>query len=297
MDGVASLGIATGGNQQSNALLINPTALLGANGATASPLLQPSNTPSLFANDSSAIAGSLPLSTVRGTDPLTGNQVQPIQASSVSTSTIPNFTIMAEGTVTTNGGGDFDGRPLDPRDDAKIYAGKGFTLNGNVTLPVQRDALGNILRDNSGKALLTTGTISVAQGYTQSNGPSSQYAGLVPPPIVAKQTVNVPAYGDLKQQELTQRIPSGTATVTFDIRQNPIRTASDWNRYFPGGGSSSQPKVVRVTNGSLTIPQGISLTNTVIIVESGDITIKSDQINNVVLIANSGNINLYHPRV
>lgn len=293
LDGVASLGISSGGNQQSNALLINPTILPGANGGPGSPFLQPSNTPSLFAADSYALAGSIPLSNMRGTDPLTGSQIPTPQSTSVIP-TLPNFTIMAEGTVTANGGGDFDGRPLDPRDDAKIYAGKGFTFNGSVTLPVQRDALGNILRDNSGKAILATGTIAVAQGYTQSNGPSNQYAGLVPPPVVAKQTVNVPAYADLKQQELTQRIPSGTPTVTFDIRQNPILNATDWNRKFPTAGTSSQPKVVRVTNGSLTIPQGINLSNTVIIVESGDITLNNSQcnFNNVALITNNGNINL-----
>lgn len=69
---------------------------------------------------------STPANSVTGRDPLTGQSINPFIA------------IKSEGTVTINGSGDFDGEPIDPKDDALIHAGKGFTINGNTTLPVQR---------------------------------------------------------------------------------------------------------------------------------------------------------------
>jgi hypothetical protein len=55
------------------------------------------------------------------------------------------YAIKAEGIVTFNGSSDLDGNPLDLSDDALIYGGKGFTLNGNTVLPVQRESNGQPL--------------------------------------------------------------------------------------------------------------------------------------------------------
>ncbi|OUL33998.1 putative Ig domain-containing protein [Nostoc sp. 106C] len=215
-------------------------------------------------------------------------------ASTTNQTTIPNFAIRTEGTISINGSSDFDGVPTDLSDDALIYAAKGFTINGNPTLPVQRDAQGNPIRDASGKLILVDKAVAVAAGYTVTNGPSNQYAGLNPPTVVPQQTVTVPAYADIKQLELAKRIPNGTPTVTFNISQNPINNANDWSKKFPPPGTASNPTVVRVTGGGLNIPANVTLNNYVITVEQGDINFNGNghNFNNVVLVANNGNINL-----
>ncbi|WP_390847153.1 beta strand repeat-containing protein [Anabaena cylindrica] len=204
------------------------------------------------------------------------------------------FAIKAEGTVTINNGGDFDGNPLDLSDDALIYAGKGFTINGNPTLPVQRDAQGNPIHDSNGKLVLVDRAVTVAPGYTVTNGPSNQYANLLPPQVVDKQTINIPVYADIKQLELNRRIPANTPTVTFNVSQNPMNNANDWAAKFPPPGTATNPTVVRVTGGGLNVPSGITISNYVIIVEQGDINFNGNghNFNNVVLVSNNGNINL-----
>ena len=84
----------------------------------------------------------------------------------ISDNDLSIFAIKAEGKVTINGGGDFDGDPLNLSDDARIYAGKGFTMNGDPTLPVRRDANGNPIRDANGKLMLIDQAVTVATGYT-----------------------------------------------------------------------------------------------------------------------------------
>jgi large repetitive protein len=84
------------------------------------------------------------------------------------------------------------------------------------------------------------------------------------------------------------------AEVVFDISRNPINTATDWNTKFLIGGTTTQPKVVRVTGGGLNIPSNVNLSNLVITVDNGDINFNGSGniANNVILIANNGNINL-----
>lgn len=205
------------------------------------------------------------------------------------------FAIRAEGTVTINGSGDFDGNPLDLYDDTLIYAAKGFNINGNPVLPVKRDAQGNPIRDAQGKLILIENAVAVAPGYTVSNASNSnQYANLVPPQIVEPQTIIVPAYASVKQQELERRIPTGATTLTFNMQQNPMNNAADWAKKFPPSGTASNPTVVRVTGGGLNIPANVSLNNYVIIVEQGDINFNGSghNLNNVVLVTNNGNVNL-----
>uniref|UniRef100_UPI0039C6F2A7 Ig-like domain-containing protein n=1 Tax=Nostoc sp. CCY 9925 TaxID=3103865 RepID=UPI0039C6F2A7 len=213
-----------------------------------------------------------------------------------SQTSIPNFAIRTEGTISINGNGDFDGVPTSLSDDALIYAAKGFIMNGNLTLPVQIDAARNPIRDANGKLVLVDKAVAVASGYTTSivNGSSNKYAGLTPPPVVPQQTVIVPAYADIKQIELNRRIPVGTPTVTFNISQNPLNSSSDWSKKFPPPGTTNNPTVVRITGGGLNIPANVSLNNYIITVEQGDINFNGNghNFNNVVLIANNGNVNL-----
>lgn len=215
-------------------------------------------------------------------DPLTGQTINSFVA------------IKSEGTVTVNGGGDFDGEPIDPKDDALIHAGKGFTINGNTTLPVRRDALGNPLLDAKGKPLLVDKAVTVAPGYTVSKATGNYYANLLPPQVVDKQTVAVPAYADAKQQELTRRIPFGTTPISFNAQVSSLNTAAEWTKKFPPPGTAERPTVVNVTSGGLNIPTNVTLSNYVIIVERGDINFNGSghNLNDVVLVANNGSINL-----
>jgi large repetitive protein len=192
-----------------------------------------------------------------------------------------------------NGGGDLDGDPLNLQDDALVYAAKGFTINGNATLPVQRDAKGNIIRDASGRAILVPNALTVATGYTSSAGPNKTYVGIDPPAVISPQTIDIPSYTSLLNQTLNSRVPSGTPEVIFNA-QTPLNTLSDWNSKFPSGGTATNPKVVRVINGGLNIPSNAVLSNTVIKVDSGDINFNGSGQNftNVVLIAKLGSVNL-----
>jgi hypothetical protein len=206
------------------------------------------------------------------------------------------FAIKAEQTVSFNGSSDLDGNPLDLSDDALVYGGKGFSLNGNSILPVKYDASGNPIKDSSGKFVLVDKALTVAAGYLQANvngSAKNKYAGLTPPQIVTAETVTVPLFADTKQQELNRRIPTGTPTTTFNISTNPINTAAQWTTKFPPAGTATQPKVVRVTGGGLNIPGTVNLSNYVIIVDSGDINFNgTGSLSNVTLVTNSGNINL-----
>jgi hypothetical protein len=207
---------------------------------------------------------------------------------------IHNFAIQAGGIVTFNGKSDLDGNPLDLSDDAFVYAGKGFTLNGNSVLPVQRDTAGNAIKDSIGKLKLVDQALVVAPGYIQSNSNgNNNYTNLNPPQIVATQAIVVPSFADIKQQELATRIPTGAATTSFNIQQNPINNATQWGQKFPPAGTATQPKIVRVTSGGLNIPPNVNLSNYVIIVDSGDINFNgSSTLTNVVLVASNGNVNL-----
>jgi hypothetical protein len=206
----------------------------------------------------------------------------------------PDFSIKTSGTFTMNGSGDLDGNPLDSTDDALVYAAFGFTINGNPTLPVQRDAKGNIIKDSSGKPILVDNAITVAPGYTVSNGPSNKYAGLNPPTVIANETFEIPAYNTIKTDTLASRIPTGTPETIFDASRNPLNNLKDWQTKFPNTGTPTQPRVIRVINGSLNVPHDADLSNTIIIVERGDINFNGSNhdFTNSVLIANSGNINL-----
>jgi hypothetical protein len=197
-----------------------------------------------------------------------------------------NFAIQAGGIVTFNGKSDLDGNPIDLNDDAFVYAEKGFTLNGESVLPVSRDSAGKAIKNSQGKLQLLDQAIVVAPGYLQSNSNgNNDYANLTPPQVIAKQTITIPGYADIKQQELATRIPPGAINVTFS-------TAPTFAQ-FPTGGTATSPKVIRINNGGLNIPANFNLSNSIIIVENGDINFNGKgTLTNVVFVANNGSVNL-----
>ncbi len=235
------------------------------------------------ANSNSALQPVLKL-TASATAQAAPTPLQPIHA----------FAIQAGGIVTFNAKSDLDGNPLDLSDDAFVYAGKGFILNGTSILPVQRDAAGNALTDSTGKLRLIDQALVVAPGYLEvKTNSNTNYTNLNPPQIVVAQTIAIPSYMDVKSQELTSRTPTGATTTTFNIQLNPINNATQWTQKFPPTGTTTQPTVVRVTNGGLNIPTGVNLSNYIITVDSGDINFNgTSTLNNVILVASNGNVNL-----
>ncbi|BAZ46381.1 DNA/RNA non-specific endonuclease [Chondrocystis sp. NIES-4102] len=216
------------------------------------------------------------------------------------------FNLKAEGKVRINGSSDLEREILNPNDDTRIYAGAGFTINGNQTLPVQRDQAGNpILQRSHGgqlevtsreralqnnKPVLIERAITVGPNYTESNANAirDKYVGVIPPQVIEKLVVNVPSHQSLIEQELI------TSKVNFNPQSYRLNNANQWASVFPNSGTTDNPTVVRVKLGSLNIPTGVSLNNTVIIVERGDINFNGNghNLDSVVLIASKGSINL-----
>jgi len=218
----------------------------------------------------------------------------PVKRDSISVSRVGDPVIVAEGVITINNGGDFDGNPLNPDDDALIYGGKGFSINGKPILPIQRDGNGNPIVDGKGLPLLVDQALTVASGYSVFNAPNSLYSGLKTPQIVDKRFVEVPKFGDVKEQELSNKIPEGSVPVTFDAFRKPLNSAKDWTQYFPSSGTPDNPTVIRVTSQGLNIPSNVTLENVIILLKKGDINFNGQghRLNNVVLVTDKGSINL-----
>ncbi|KAI9129302.1 FG-GAP-like repeat-containing protein [Acaryochloris sp. CCMEE 5410] len=217
-------------------------------------------------------------------------------APGASNATAPGlgFTVKAEGTVTINSNSDFDGDPLDLSDDALIYAGDGFTINGNPILPVQLDEFGQPVLDNSGRPLLVDNAVAVSAGYSIFNANNNSYGNLVPPQIVEEQIVEVPDFNTLKTDTLAAQIPDGTVPISFNPYQNPLNNATDWANHFPPGGTADQPTVVKVTGWGLNVPGGVTIENTIIELTNGYLNFNGNghQLNNVTFVTHNGGMNL-----
>ncbi|MGF1675600.1 MAG: CARDB domain-containing protein, partial [Rivularia sp. (in: cyanobacteria)] len=194
------------------------------------------------------------------------------------------FAIKTEGRLTING----DGNNLS--DDAPIYAALGFNL------PIKLNTDGTSQLDDSGRKILRDNSITVANSYTTNVGFNEQYAGSSSPQTIEEIIVDIPAYDSLKQEKLNSFIADNTQTITFDIggRKNNIKNATSWSKNFPAPGTVDNPTVVEIIGGGLTIPNNVNLSNYVIIVQEGNIKFRGSKNNldNVVLIANNGDINL-----
>lgn len=193
-------------------------------------------------------------------EPTTDNSTAELLSASpspVPTPTSTNFSIMAEGEVRINGSSDFDGDPADYSDDALIYAGKGFTLNGNLELPVVRDEAGNAIVDGDNKEVLVDRAVAVSSNYLHanaSNNNTNRYSGLVPPQIVDTKTVSVPDYHDLLSENLFNAIPTDAEVIDFNIRSSRMNNLNQWQQKFPAPGTPENPTIVKVKGGGLNIP-------------------------------------------
>ena len=226
---------------------------------------------------------------IKSSEPVVSEEASHVYATS-------NFAIVAEGTVTVNSSSDFDGNPLDTTDDALIYGGAGFTINGNPTLPVKIDNQGNILLDEASRKILIDNAVAVSEQFFVANAAAASnfYSGLTPPQIVEPQTIEVPVYSQLLSENLDWVIAPTSLEIEFDALEQTLNNARQWNSKFPPSGTETEPTVVRVTNGGLTIPSQVDLSNYVIVVEQGDINFNGSghDLENVTLVAENGNINL-----
>ncbi len=205
------------------------------------------------------------------------------------------FNLKAEGKLRINGRSDLDGEPLNLDDDTRIYAGGGFTINGNQTLPIQRDSNGNPITQGR-KSVLIDRAVTVGPNYSESNANASQnkYVGIVPPQVIDGLVVNVPQHDTLIDNELAERVPADTSTVTFNPQNHRLNNTRDWENNFPAPGTSASPTLVNIIGGGLNIPSGVDLDNYVIIVEQGDLNFngKGHDLDNVMLVNRNGSINL-----
>ncbi|MGR3278198.1 putative Ig domain-containing protein [Acaryochloris marina NIES-2412] len=220
--------------------------------------------------------------------------VDPYVPTAATSSPNLGFAVRAEGTVTINGNSDFDGDPLDLSDDALIYAGNGFTINGRPALPVQLDEFGQPVLDGNGRPLLVENAVAVSANYSTLNAPNNTYGNLIPPQIVEEQVVGIPDFDTLKAETLGDQIPAGTTPINFNPYQNPLNNASNWAQHFPAGGTPEQPTVVKVSGWGLNIPGGVTIENTVIELENGYLNFNGNghQLNNVTLVTHNGGMNL-----
>ncbi|MEM9567851.1 MAG: hypothetical protein AAF974_06040, partial [Cyanobacteria bacterium P01_E01_bin.34] len=209
-----------------------------------------------------------PLTGAAGNDPVLGDS-PPRPISSQSLAPEPDYAIVAEGRVVINNGGDLDGDPLDASDDARLYAGDGIVFNNTPVLPVQRDESGNPILDDAGNPLVDETAVSVSADYSVATAFNNPYSNLLPPQEVATETVDVPSFADTIANELSERVPAGTTEIDFNPNQVPLYSQQVWEENFPAPGTAENPTVVRIANGSLGIPNGVDIVNTVIILETG----------------------------
>ncbi|WP_281291209.1 Calx-beta domain-containing protein, partial [Hyella patelloides] len=206
-----------------------------------------------------------------------------------------DFAVVAEGRVTINSPSDFDGETSNPTDDALIYGGEGFRINSSrAVLPVQLDNAGNLVRDENNRLVLVENAVAVSIDYriARANKIADDYSNLLPPQIVESQTVELPDYDTISQEQLNRYKPSDSTEIVLNRSQ--ISNNQRWQDNFPAPGTADNPTVVRITKGGINIPRNVELSNYVITVERGHINFygESPQLDNVLLIAENGNINL-----
>lgn len=208
-------------------------------------------------------------------------------------STASSAAVSAEGVISINQQVSFAGDRLDVRDDALLYAGKGVNLNQSPEFSLINDVNGNPIRDAIGRLQVRDQALVLGNGYNTFNIPNNPYGGINPAQTVAERTVEVPAFGDLKTRVLNQKMPTA-GTFTAYSAQTPLNSLADWQASFTNGASATQPTLIRVVNGGLNIPDGVTLDNAIVIVENGDINFNGSghRLKNVTLVAENGSVNL-----
>ncbi|MGB7412867.1 MAG: cadherin domain-containing protein, partial [Thermosynechococcaceae cyanobacterium] len=256
-----------------------------------------SNRPDLPNPDSGIQPNFSPLNQAAPSDPITGSTETPLVGGPQFRSDVtmnPAFAIKAEGQITINGRGDFDGEALNPADDALIYGGGGVRINGLPTLAVQRRADGSVIKDARGRDIVVDNAVAVGSASAVFQAPTHAYGGLDTRKVVEGISVEIPDFSSIVTEQLAAKIPTGTPTIRFNANQVPLYSATVWNRNFPGGGTATNPSVIEVQSNGLNIPSGVNLQNTVIILNQGTINFNGSnhQLNNVTLMTRNGGVNL-----
>lgn len=201
--------------------------------------------------------------------------------------------VSAEGVISINQQVSFAGDRLDVRDDALLYAGKGVNLNQAPEFSLINDLNGNPVRDSIGRLQVRDQALVMGDGYSTFNIPNNSYGGINPAQTVAQRTVEVPAFADLKTLVLNQKTPISGAFTRYSA-QTPLNSMTDWQASFPNGASATTPTLIRVVNGGLNIPDGVTLENAIVLVEQGDINFNGSghRLKNVTIVAENGSVNL-----
>jgi surface antigen len=172
-----------------------------------------------------------------------------------------SYAIATSGQFIDNANGNYAGDLANPFDDARVYAGRGVTLNGAPTF------------SRFGAAI--------------SVGPEAA----VPEHVRKRWNVeNLPAPVEIVIPAYVEPTVS-TFNRTIDVRQLPLNSAADVTQAFGDGG---MPWVVHFTGGSLALPSDTVLRNLTIVVEQGDLNFNGDGhlLDNVTLIVKNGAVNL-----
>ena len=221
---------------------------------------------------------------------LTDLGLSPIRSGSSSTS---HAAVSVEGVISVNQKVSFAGDRLDVRDDALLYAGKGVNLNQAPEFSLMNDLGGNPIRDLMGRLQVRDQALVLGNGYSTFNIPNNPYGGINPAQTVAPRSIDVPAFAELKTLVLNQKTPIAGMFTRYSA-QTPLNSLADWQTSFPNGASAIKPTLIRVVNGGLNIPNGVTLDHAIVIVENGDINFNGSghRLKNVVLVAENGSINL-----
>ncbi len=170
-----------------------------------------------------------------------------------------------------NAGGDYRGSLDTAADDARLYAGDSLLFN-------QSPSLSSL-----------AGSIALGPDARLGNAPVGLGTSDQLVRLAQALTFELPGFGDLKTGALAGG--SGPEFVV-DMSRTWLNSVAEVAAAFPGG--LGMQRVFRVRNGGLTLPDGVELSNVVIIVEQGDINFNGagQRLRNVTLVAENGNVNL-----
>jgi surface antigen/murein DD-endopeptidase MepM/ murein hydrolase activator NlpD len=182
-----------------------------------------------------------------------------------------DYAIIALNNLQDNAGGDYRGDWSNPLDDAFVYAGDGLLYNQSPSLS---SLAGSIVLGPDARL-----------GYAPVGLEASDRLVRLAQPVMFE----LPIFGDLKAGALAGGL--GPESVV-DMSQTGLNSVADVAAVFPSGLGAR--RVFRVQNGGLNLPDGVELSNMVIIVERGDINFNGagQRLRGVTLIAENGSVNL-----
>ncbi|MEB3295560.1 MAG: SdrD B-like domain-containing protein [Synechococcales bacterium] len=211
---------------------------------------------------------------------------------SSASSAMGNAPVSAEGIVSLNQTVSFVGDRLNLQDDASLYAGRGVNFNQAPDFSLKLASDGTPLRNTTGRLVTSDNVWAIGADYSTLNRPNNPYTDSLP--VVAPRSVLVPEFSQVRSMVLSQKVSADSIFEPVNSGRSPINSVPDWQQLFSNGTSATTPSLIRVVGGGLNIPDGATLKNAVVIVESGDINFngQSQGLENVVFIAEQGSVNL-----